>query len=382
MNQFVRFSLVVTFALLAFAFRSPAPLTYLPGEGWNYETPGKENGKWQRARAKEQMEVAQEAFDKKDFSTALKAAFRVEKNWPLSDYAPKAQYMIGRCYEELKNDEKAFKAYQRLIEHNPKGDNYQEILARQYGIANRFLDGQWFKLWNYVPFFPNMDKTADMYSKIIKSGPYSDVAAQAQLKLGDAREKQSDPKGAVRAYQTAADRFNDRPAIAADALWKTGLAYKKQCKSSEYDSNLAGQAIATFTDFITLYPSEPRVPEAQKYIAELKTEAARGNWGIAQYYEKNHKWAAARVYYNEAVVQDPGSAIAERARARIMELNQKLGENVEPPAAAPTAPVVEAAPTEVPSTPVTPATETTPTPPVEAAPTTPSTGQNETSAPK
>ena len=373
MNQFVRFSFVVVFCLLAFAFRSPAPLTYLPGEGWNYETPGKESGKWQRARAKEQLDVAQEAFDKKDFSTALKAAFRVEKNWPLSDVTPQAQYLIGRCYEEQKNDEKAFKAYQRLIEHSPKADNYQEILARQYGIANRFLDGQWFKLWNYVPFFPNMDKTADMYAKIIKSGPYSDVAAQSQLKLGEAREKQSDAKGAVRAYQAAADRFNDRPIIAADALWKTGLAYKKQCKSSEYDSGLASQAIATFTDFITLYPSEPRVPEAQKFIGELKTDAARGNWGIAQYYEKNHKWAAARVYYNEAVVQDPGSDIAERARARITELNQKLGEQVEAPAAAPVAPVVETTPVEAPAAPA---------PAVEAAPTTPSTGQNETPAPK
>ena len=94
MNQFVRFSFVVVFCLLAFAFRSPAPLTYLPGEGWNYETPGKESGKWQRARAKEQLDVAQEAFDKKDFSTALKAAFRVEKNWPLSDVTPQAQYLF------------------------------------------------------------------------------------------------------------------------------------------------------------------------------------------------------------------------------------------------------------------------------------------------
>ncbi|MFM2081352.1 MAG: hypothetical protein RL380_43 [Verrucomicrobiota bacterium] len=343
--------------MLAFAFRSPAPLTYQPGEGWNYETAGKESGKWQRQRAKEQMEVAQEAFDKKDFDTARKAAFRVEKNWPLSDYTPQAQYLIGRCYEEQKNDEKAFKAYQRLIEHSPKADNYQEIRERQLQIANRYLDGQWFKLWNYVPFFPNMDKTADMYGKIIKSGPYSDVAAQSQLKLGEAREKQSDAKAAVRAYQTAADRFNDRPGIAADALWKTGLAYKKQCTSSEYDSNLASQAIASFTDFMTLYPQDARVAEAQKFIGELKTEAARGNWGIAQYYEKNKKWAAARVYYNEAVVQEPNSELAAKARTRIAELNAKLGETSEVPVApaAPAATEPTPAPEPAPATTETPA---------------------------
>ncbi|MFM2293772.1 MAG: hypothetical protein RLZZ350_185 [Verrucomicrobiota bacterium] len=353
MNRLGRFTFVVAFGLLAFAFRSPAPLTYQPGEGWTYETAGKETGKWQRARAKDQLDVAQEAFDKKDFDTARKAALRCERLWPLSDYTPKAQYLVGRCYEEQKNDEKAFKAYQRLIEHSPKADNYQEILQRQIGIANRYLDGQWFKAFNYIPFFPNMDKTAGMYEKIIKSGPYSDVAAQAQIKLGEAREKQAEPKAAVKAYQTAADRFSDRPAIAADALWKTGLAYKKQCKSAEYDSNLANQAIASFTDFITLFPQDTRVTDAQKFIGELKTEAARGNIGIAQYYEKNHKWAAARVYYNEAVTQDPSSELANQARARIAQLNAKLGDQAEAPA-----PAVAPAATEPAPAPVAEKTET------------------------
>ena len=99
MKQSVRLLVVIGFALLAFAMRSPAPLVYLPGEGWTYDTPGTENGKWQRARAKDQLEVAQAACDKKNYSTALKAAYRVEKQWPLSDYAPRAQYLIGRCYE-------------------------------------------------------------------------------------------------------------------------------------------------------------------------------------------------------------------------------------------------------------------------------------------
>ena len=42
-------------------YRSPAPLIYRPGEGWTYESVG--GAKWQRTRAKDQLEVAQEAFD-------------------------------------------------------------------------------------------------------------------------------------------------------------------------------------------------------------------------------------------------------------------------------------------------------------------------------
>src|ERR1043166_7689654 len=110
---------------------APAPLIYRPGEGWTYESPGKE-GKWQRSRAKDQLEVADQALEQKNFSVARRAAQRVVKQWPLSDYAPRAQYLVGRCYEASHYDEKAFKEYQKVLEKYPKIENYQEILQRQY----------------------------------------------------------------------------------------------------------------------------------------------------------------------------------------------------------------------------------------------------------
>ena len=375
MKQSARLLTLCSFILLAFAFRSPAPLIYLPGEGWTYDTPGTDSGGWQRPRAKDQQEVAQAAYDKKDFDLALKAARRVEKQWPLSDYAPKAQYLIGRCYEAKGNDEKAFNAYQRIIEHNPKAENYQEILSRQYDIAGRYLGGQRFKLWNYVPFFPSMDKTSGMFETIVKNGPYSDVAAQAQLKLGEAREKQDEPKQAIKAYEAAADRYNDRPKIAADALFKTGLAYRKQSKSAEYDQGVAAQSIAALTDFLTLYPDDSRVPEARKTIADLKTQAAHGSFNIAEYYEKKQKLPAALIYYNEVLVHDASSPYAQTARQRIETLKHKLG--VEPAAAAvvATTPAPTPATTTEPPAPA-PSVATAPTPvapaPVAVAGTTPS----------
>ena len=73
-----------------------------------------------------------------------------------------------------------------------------------------------------------MDKTADMFDKIVKNGPYSDVAPHAQLRIGAAREKQKNYAEAVKAYETAADRYHDQPEIAADALYREGVAYDKQ----------------------------------------------------------------------------------------------------------------------------------------------------------
>lgn len=322
MNRWSVRAFLILAALLAFPSISPAPLIFRPGEGWVYEK-ADGGGKWVRSRAKDQLDVAQEAFNKRETDLALKASRRVVKVWPLSDYAPQAQYLMGRCYEAKHQDEKAFKQYQQLVEKYPKLDNYDEVLQRQNEIAGRFLAGQWFKLWGYIPFFPSMDKTADMYDKVIKNGPYSEVAPEAQMSVGTAREKQKDFSKAVKAYETAADRYSDRPEVAADALFRAGLAYHKQAREAEYDQHAATQAIAAFTDFITLYPSDARVEDAQKLIAGMKYEQARGSFKIAEFYQKKKKYDGALIYYNEVVSKDPASSMAVIARMRIEDLKKR-----------------------------------------------------------
>jgi outer membrane protein assembly factor BamD len=150
------------------------------------------------------------------------------------------------------------------------------------------------------------------------------VAPHAQLRIGAARENQKDYAEAVKAYETAADRYHDQPVIAADALYREGIAYQKQAVTAEYDQSTAGQAIAAYTDFITLFPDDKRVPRVQRAIAVLKAEQVRGNFEIAQFYEKSKKWSGAVVYYNEVLQLDPNSRFAAQARQRIESLKPRL----------------------------------------------------------
>ncbi|HWQ92251.1 MAG TPA: outer membrane protein assembly factor BamD [Clostridia bacterium] len=316
----VRFMLILAL-LLALPFSSPAPLVYRPGEGWTYEPVGSE-GRWQRTRAKDQLDVAQAAFEAKDYGLALKAARRVVRVWPLSDYAPQAQYLLARCYQARGRDEKAFKEYQKVLEKYPKTANFQDILKRQVEITDKYLAGKRFRLWGYIPLFPSMEKTADMYTDIVKNGPYSDVAPQSQMKVGAAREKQKNYPLAVKAYELAADRYHDRPQVAADAIYRQGMAYYKQAQKAEYDQSAAGHAIATFTDFMTLFPNDARVAETESIIEQLRIEQARGNFQTAQFYEKSKKWKGALIYYNEVVMKDPNSPYAALARERIGEIKK------------------------------------------------------------
>lgn len=298
--------------------QTPAPLVYRPGEGWVYESPS--GAKWQKARAQDQYEVAKEAFEGGRYRLATKAARRTVARWPLSDYAPEAQYLVGLSYEYRRRDEKAFKEYQKLVEQYPKFEKFETVVIRQFEIANRFLAGQWFRLWGVIPLFPSMERTAKMYQQVLQNGPYSRIAPLAQLNLGLAREKQKDYLLAVRAYEKAADQYGDDPHIAAEALYRTGMAWYRQAKTAEYDQSAAGNAIDAFTDFIILYPKDPRVPRLRELIQAMRTEQARGALEIARYYHKRHKLDGARVYYNEVIRLAPESVYAEQARQRLAEL--------------------------------------------------------------
>jgi outer membrane protein assembly factor BamD len=323
MNRRFVFLFVVAAGVALFPFCSPAPLTYTPGEGWYYEPFGGTAG-WQRTRAKDQLDAAEQAFKGHDYSLALRAANRVVRVWPLSDYAPRAKYLVGRCLEANGKDEMAFNAYQVIIEQYPKSSEYEDVLWRQYAIASRFLGGEWPKLWGYIPYPLSMDQPADMFDKIVKNGPYSGVAPHAQLRIGAAREKQKNYPAAVKAYEVAADRYQNQPVIVADALYREGISYTKEAETAEYDQNTAAQAIAAFTDFITFYPDDRRVPQAQRIITALKSQQEQGNFQIAKFYEGSKKWDGAVIYYNEVLQLDPNSRYAALARQRIEVLKPRL----------------------------------------------------------
>jgi len=355
MNRLSARIALVLVALVLFPARSPAPLVYRPGEGWSYETPGTKSD-WHKQRAKDQLQVAQQAFDRKQYKLALKSSLRVIQIWPLSDYAPQAQYLVGRCYEARRMDEKAFNAYQALLENKQyekvfaayqampdksvKIATVDEVQQRQFAIALRFLHGQWFKVFGYIPFFPSMDKTADMFDKIVRYGPYGELGPPSQMNIGAAREKEKDYPLAVKAYERAADRYADQPKVAANAQFKEAMAYNKQARKADYDQSIAGDAISTFTDFMALYPDDPRVADAQHTIKSLKEEQARGNFHIAQFYEKQKKWDGALVYYNEVLLADAGSPMASQARQRIEKLKDRTVHEHSAPAKTPIPPAV------------------------------------------
>ena len=329
--------LLAAIVFLSWPNSSPAPIIFRPGEGWSYESlSGGGGGGWRRANAKDQLAVARDAFAAEDWKTAFKAARRTVVDWPLSDHAAEAQLLFAQSYEKRGDDKMAFAEYQNLLRIYPHNVDFEDVQSRQFAIATRYLNGQRFKLWHRIPFYKSMNKTVAMFQDIVITGPFSTVAPRAQMNIGQAwinkargfqfsqNEKHKNYRMAVRAFEKAADRYHDRPDIAAGGLFAAGSAYQQQSLDAEYDQGVTHKAIDAFSDFIALYPNDERVPQARGRIKSMKVEQALGNLKVARYYEKRGKLAGAKNYYNEVKDLAPGTENAAIALRKIDELQRQL----------------------------------------------------------
>ncbi len=299
--------------------KSPAAITWTPEGGFESE------GALDAGNARDTLELAKKLEAEKKYSEALKAYRTGARKYPNSFSAAELYFGWGRMVEIENDFARAFKTYQTIVERYPNTEFYDKALERQFYIANLFLAGERQRLWK-IPTLPSMDKTVDYFEKIVKSAPYSRWAPEAQFKIGVAREKQKKFNDAVLAYQKVINKYPNLD-IAALAQYQIGYAWMAASSSPEYDQSAASKSIEAFEDFLTRYPNNEKVVQAQENITKLKTKQNQGSMNVARFYDKGGDFRAAIIYYNEVIQENPDTENARLAAKRIEELNKRLGKN-------------------------------------------------------
>lgn len=292
----------------------PAPLIWRKGEGWSYDRSGAATA----TNPREQLAQGKKFQEKKDYGNAIAAYRRLLKRWPTSLSAPEAQFGLAECQLATEHMFVAFKEYQKLIEKYPGSEHFDQALQRQFEIGNMFFAGDKDKVWG-VKLFPSLDKAVEIYEQVVKNGPYTKVAPQAQMRIGLTREKQKQYLEAVRAYEKLLERYPKDP-VAEAAQFQIGYAYMQEAGRSEYDQNAANQAIGSFGEFGIRYPKSERSALADEYRVSLSEEQARGLFRIGNFYEKRKSYRAAAIYYNEVIAQNPKSDWATVAKYKLAKI--------------------------------------------------------------
>jgi outer membrane protein assembly factor BamD len=128
------------------------------------------------------------------------------------------------------------------------------------------------------------------------------------------------------------EKFPNDP-IAVDAQYQIGYIYSKASNSGTYDPATATHAKMGFEDFLARYPNSEKAKQARENLKRMEQKQTSTAYEIAKFYDKQKRYRAAAIYYNEVIRQQPSSAEGERAKKRISELRAKVGEDkLQPPA--------------------------------------------------
>ena len=258
-------------------------------------------------------------------SSAITAYKRAIKKYPFAKQAGPAQFRVAELLEATGDSSRAFDAYQFLLQRYPDTPNFEQAVAAQVTIANKYLAGKPQKFFG-VPIGNSAERAQEMYTAIVANAPYSKFAPVAQFNLGLSYEKQSLPFDAIKAYQTLIDSYPTSD-VNDDALYQIGFVYMRVgFGSGSQDMSALVSAKNTFDDFLIEFPNSEKAPQARENLEQLDGKQSADIIRIAEFYEFSKDLKAAVIYYNDVIRRAPNTEDATLAKARIEELRAKYGD--------------------------------------------------------
>ncbi len=239
--------------------------------------------------------------------------------WPGSPQAVPAQLRYARTLDARHKLEPAFDAYQALMEANAGGFAYDEVLQRQFDIAQEVMNRRKGKLLIFGGF-KAPEHAIPLFEKVVQNGPRAPFAPQAQYLIGQCHEVSEAYELAVVAYMTAQHRYPLSP-YAEKAAFGRARALYTLSEESPNDADALEQALAGVVLFLNRYPNSEETELAKAYRDTLYTKRVRAAYNQALFYDKlARKPVAALQAYRSFVKMYPRSEWAEVAQQRMDEL--------------------------------------------------------------
>lgn len=284
-------------------------------------------GKWinpknaVKSTPKEQFDLAKGFYNAKNYEEAKREFKKLLKNYPKAAEAAEGQYYLGVVEEAQNNPYEAYKAYQKVIDKYPFSERIQEIIEREYKIAEGFMTGQKRKGPMGVAL-PVENPAIEIFKKVVENSTYGPLAPVAQYRLGLVLKS-------LGRYYEAEDAFTKVISSYPDSEWveaaKFQIASCRQAVSRgpDYDQGATKEAKEKFEEFLRDHPDAVLSRDAEKNISQLKEKEAESDYTIALFYEKQKDYKAAKVYYDDIVNNYPESAWAAKALSRSLALEKK-----------------------------------------------------------
>ena len=284
-----------------------------------------ESGKWMNPKyavkdtPKEQYDWAMNFFEAKDYKRGISEFQKLVNSYPRSEYAPRSQYYIGLCHEELGNYYEAFLAYQQVMDKYPYTEKTDEIIEREFRIGNLFLGGQKDKILG-VPIMPSMEKAIEIYQKVASNAPYGQYADKAQYQLGLTFKKLERYDEAVLAFKKFSDQY-PKSDLLEQVKYELAYCLSRASGRPGYDQRFTDEAIEVFEG---VAKQTGQGSDIDKSLAGLKEKKARSDFDTGKFYERQKQYKSALIYYQGIVDRYPQTTVAVKAAEKVKELKNKV----------------------------------------------------------
>ncbi len=267
----------------------------------------------------EQLNFAKGYYEAKDYKTAINEFKKLVKYYSDAVEAPEAQYYLGLSLEEIGKYYEAYQAYQKIIDKYPFSQRTNDVLQREYIVAQKLLD--------YKMNVAGIDFTAEnvaieIFRKIIENAPYGKYAAASQYKIGLALKTKAYFVEATDEFQKVLDSYPDSE-WAEPAKFQIALCAAKSSLDASYDQTLTQEAKDKFNEFLQSHPEAELSNEAVARLGDLKDKEAQSNYEVGVFYEREKSYDGAEIYYNFVIKNYPSSQWAERASEKLRVLEGK-----------------------------------------------------------
>jgi outer membrane protein assembly factor BamD len=260
-------------------------------------------------------------FRDKEFQHAADEFVKLTKAYKDSKIAPEAQYYAGRAYEELGKYWFAYENYQKTVDNYPFTKRLDEIVEREYNIANIFQAKDSPRLID-LELSLSLDRSVIIYGKVAENMPFGKYADKALYRMAESYRRMFKYNEAMEAYERI---INDYPEskLVTEARYQLAYTIYEASRDPAYDQENTDNALEKFEKIIETTPVPGIAEEADKVMEQLRNKKAESLLQIADFYEKRRKYASA-LYYCKDIVRDyPETEAGKVAELKIEYLKMK-----------------------------------------------------------
>ena len=258
-------------------------------------------------------------FEVAGYSEGMKIMDKLSRKASDTPFGTEASVAMAQKYEEKGQYTRALRIYEKLLTEQPNSDFRDQVMNRQYAIANAYLGGQKkqifriIKLRGYAEGVRIMEKITD------RAGLDSKLGLNASIAVAEHYEGKKDFNSAYLKWWEISSQYQTGK-IGRDALLNMArckhAAYNKhpEYKRPFYDSSSLSIAKSCYEKFKLLYPGDPEQKNVEKKLEEINEQLAYKQFSIGQYYHKTGNKKSANLYFNMVINDWPGTKASQMAK--------------------------------------------------------------------